>query len=73
MSRLPVCSGAQAIRAFERVGWKRDRQKGDHVMLFKAGSFFVLTVPLHKEIAKGTLRRLIRDAGLTVDEFTKIL
>jgi predicted RNA binding protein YcfA (HicA-like mRNA interferase family) len=73
MSRLPVCSGAEAIRAFERAGWKYDRQKGDHVMLFKPGVVRVLTVPLHKEVAKGTLRRLIRDAGLTVEEFSEKL
>jgi len=69
MSRLPVCSGAKAIRAFERAGWNRDRQKGDHVILFKPGAVIVLTVPLHKELAKGTLRRLIRDSGMTVEEF----
>lgn len=73
MSRLPICSGARAIRAFERAGWTRDRQKGDHVSLTKPGSSRVLTVPLHKELAPGTLRRLIRDAGLTVEEFLKLL
>ncbi len=73
MSRLPVCSGAQAIRAFERAGWRLSRQKGDHVSLLKSGSSLVLTVPLHKELAKGTLRRLIRDAGLTIDEFSEKL
>jgi predicted RNA binding protein YcfA (HicA-like mRNA interferase family) len=73
MNRLPACSGTRAIRAFERAGWRRDRQKGDHVSLIKAGSSRVLTVPLHKELATGTLRRLIRDAGLTVEEFVKKL
>jgi predicted RNA binding protein YcfA (HicA-like mRNA interferase family) len=52
------------------AGWIRVRQKGDHVSLVKPGSVLVLTVPLHKEVAKGTLRRLIRDAGLTVEEFS---
>ena len=70
MSRLPVCSGAEAICAFERAGWKAVRQKGDHVSLLKPGSLVILTVPLHKELAKGTLRRLVRNSGLTVDEFT---
>jgi predicted RNA binding protein YcfA (HicA-like mRNA interferase family) len=73
MSRLPVCSGEKAIRAFERAGWNRDRQKGDHVILFKSGAVVVLTVPLHKELAKGTLRRLIRDSGMTVEKFSSKL
>lgn len=54
MARLLVCSGRDAIRAFERVGWAVDRQKGSHVSLVKEGVPVVLTVPLHSELDRGT-------------------
>jgi predicted RNA binding protein YcfA (HicA-like mRNA interferase family) len=73
MSRLPVCSGANAVKAFEQAGWIKDRQSGSHISLKKAGERAVLTVPNHKELAPGTLRRLIRDSGLTVEEFAGLL
>jgi predicted RNA binding protein YcfA (HicA-like mRNA interferase family) len=73
MSRLPVCSGAEAVKAFEKAGWTKDRQSGSHISLKKAGERTVLTVPNHKELAPGMLRRLIRDSGLTVGEFADLL
>ena len=72
MARLPVLSGAGVVRCFERAGWSVDRQKGSHVILIKAGSIASLSVPQHKEIAPGTLRALIRAAGMTVDEFATL-
>ena len=69
MTKLPVCTGEEAIRAFERAGWTRVRQRGSHVSLVKAESPVVLTVPLHRELGPGLLRSLIRKAGLTVEEF----
>ena len=63
--KLPVISGKQAIKVFEKAGWKVARQKGSHVTLTKEGVFVILTVPLHKELDKGTLRSLIRKSGLT--------
>jgi predicted RNA binding protein YcfA (HicA-like mRNA interferase family) len=69
MERLPVCSGADAVRAFERAGWATLRQKGSHVSLTKTGSTVVLTVPMHAELGRGLLRSLICKAGITVDEF----
>jgi len=73
MPKLPVCSGSNAIRAFMQAGWKVARQKGSHVSLTKEGSRAILTVPLHHELAPGTLRKLIRLSGLTVEEFSKYL
>ncbi len=73
MSRLPVCSGADVIGAFERAGWMRQRQRGSHVTLTKQGQPAVLTVPLHSSMGPGLLRSLIRKANLTVEEFTKLL
>ena len=56
MPGLPVVSGAQAVKAFSRDGWRVDRQKGSHVIMVKAGSIASLSVPQHKELAPGTLR-----------------
>jgi predicted RNA binding protein YcfA (HicA-like mRNA interferase family) len=73
MARLPVVSGAQAVKAFMRAGWRVDRQKGSHVVLLKAGHIASLSVPQHAELAPGTLRALIRAAGLSVEEFSDLI
>jgi predicted RNA binding protein YcfA (HicA-like mRNA interferase family) len=73
MASLPVVSGEAAIRAFERAGWGRARQKGSHVSLVKPGVNVNLSIPLHRELDRGTLRKLIRLAGLSVDEFSQLL
>jgi len=73
MAALPVVSGLDAIRTFERAGWRRARQKGSHVSLVKPGVNVNLSVPLHRELDRGTLRKLIKLAGLSVDEFVELL
>lgn len=73
MPQLPMVSGRQARRAFERSGWTFDRQRGSHMILVKAGSPVNLSVPDHKELDRGLLRGLIRDAGISVDEFIALL
>jgi predicted RNA binding protein YcfA (HicA-like mRNA interferase family) len=74
LTRLPSISGAAAIRAFERLGYAVDRQRGSHIILRQESApHRRLTVPNHKSIAKGTLRSLIREAGLTVEEFAELL
>ncbi|MBT9156352.1 MAG: hypothetical protein DDT37_01337 [Firmicutes bacterium] len=69
MASLPVLSGQEAVRVFESFGWSVSRQRGSHIILTKEGEIATLSVPDHKEVAKGTLRRLLRDANLTVGEF----
>ncbi|NEP85237.1 MAG: type II toxin-antitoxin system HicA family toxin, partial [Okeania sp. SIO3B3] len=64
MPTLPNLSGRDIIRAFERDGWEKVRQRGSHVVLVKEGSMATLSVPDHKEVAKGTLRRLRPRSGL---------
>lgn len=71
--RQPVVSGAELIRALERDGWSVVRQRGSHVRLKKAGRRNALVVPLHKEIRKGTLAGILRDAGLTADDLRALL
>ncbi len=74
MPPLPVVSGAGATRAFQRIGYEVDHQKGSHVVLRRTTPpHRILVVPQHKELAKGTLRGLIRDAGLTVEQFVELL
>jgi predicted RNA binding protein YcfA (HicA-like mRNA interferase family) len=72
MSRLPVCSGADALKAFHKVGYDLDHQTGSHLIL-RHPSGRRLTVPNHSELAKGTLRALIREAGLTKEQFADLL
>ncbi len=74
MSKLPVVSGREAIRAFEKRGYVVDHQTGSHVIMRQsAPPHRRLTVPNHGELAKGTLRSLIREAGLSVDEFCELI
>lgn len=73
MPALPRLSGRETVRAFELLGWKVVRQKGSHIILIKVGYIATLSVPNHKVVARGTLRSLIRSAGLTVSEFIDVL
>ncbi len=69
MPLLPALSGREVVAAFERLGWSVARQQGSHIIMTKEGSIATLAIPAHKEVAKGTLRSLIRAAELTVQEF----
>ncbi len=69
MPPLPNLSGKEVVRVFKRFGWNVARQKGSHIILIKENHIVTLSVPDHKEVAKGTLRSLIRASGLTVAEF----
>ena len=72
--KLPVVSGSEAVKAFRRVGYEFDEQHGSHMILRHGDPpYRRLSVPNHKELAKGTLRALIREAGLTVEEFSSLL
>ena len=73
MPHLPVVSGAVVARAFTRAGFATVRQTGSHLIMMKPGLDVTLSVPLHDEVKRGTLRRLIRDAGLTVAEFCTLV
>jgi predicted RNA binding protein YcfA (HicA-like mRNA interferase family) len=69
MPSLSVISGRKTLRAFENLGWQAAPQRGSHIIMVKDGEIATLLVPDHNEMAKGTLRCLIRTAGITVDEF----
>jgi predicted RNA binding protein YcfA (HicA-like mRNA interferase family) len=74
VSGLPVVSGCQVVKALEKIGYVFDRQRGSHMILRQPNPpHRRLTVPDHTEVAKGTLRAIVRQAGLTVEEFNDLL
>lgn len=74
MSVLPRVSGREVAKALLRVGYEQDRQRGSHIILRQVASpHRRIVVPDHNEVAKGTMRAIIRQAGLTVDEFKALL
>ncbi|MEZ4669767.1 MAG: type II toxin-antitoxin system HicA family toxin [Anaerolineae bacterium] len=74
MTKLPVVNGRECISALQRGGFVIDRQKGSHITLIRDNPFARATVPNHNKALKpGTLRSIIRQAGLTVDEFVALL
>ncbi|MBI4283011.1 MAG: type II toxin-antitoxin system HicA family toxin [Chloroflexi bacterium] len=73
MPRLPAVSGREMVRVFERAGWQVARREGSHIILTKAEVPAILSVPDHREVRRGTLRSLIRKAGLSVEEFITLM
>jgi predicted RNA binding protein YcfA (HicA-like mRNA interferase family) len=74
MPKLPVVSGLEVAKALSKIGYEVDHQTGSHLILRqKEYPYRRITVPLHKELAKGTLRAIIRQAGLTIEEFIELL
>lgn len=73
MTKLPVISGSDCVKALEKFGFYLKRREGSHIILRRDAPFAQVVVPAHKELDRGTLRAIIRQAGLTVDEFVKAL
>jgi predicted RNA binding protein YcfA (HicA-like mRNA interferase family) len=73
MGRLGNISGKEAAAAFARAGWQAIGQVGSHLVMTKPGHRANLSVPQHKELSVGTLRALIRNAEMSVDEFLSLL
>lgn len=72
MPALPIISGAECVAALERLGYAVVGQKGSHVRLHCDGRGPV-TVPMHRELKRGTLRSIVRSVDLTVDDFLALL
>ena len=70
--RLPRASWRKIVRALEKAGWVVTRQRGSHVILEKPDCEATLSIPRHDTIGPGLLRSLIRDAGMTVEEFLEL-
>jgi predicted RNA binding protein YcfA (HicA-like mRNA interferase family) len=73
VSKLPGVSGADCVKAPGKIGFVVHRQRGSHITLVKIDPPSQTTIPNHKEIDRGTLRAIIRQAGLSVDEFVALL
>jgi len=74
VSTLPRVSGREVVKALAKFGYEQDRQRGSHIILRQQEHpHRRIVVPDHEEVAKGTLRSIIRHAGLTVDEFKALL
>jgi predicted RNA binding protein YcfA (HicA-like mRNA interferase family) len=73
MSKLPGISGRTCVRVLERAGFFLKRQEGSHIILRRDNPFTQIVVPDHKELDRGTLRAIIRQSGLSVDEFMRFV
>jgi predicted RNA binding protein YcfA (HicA-like mRNA interferase family) len=73
LSRLPVVSGRECIAALARIGFQLKRQQGSHLVLRRDDPFAQLVVPDHKVLDRGTLRAIIRQAGLGIEEFCRLV
>lgn len=73
MSKLPVVSGKKCVKTFGKAGSYFKRREGSHITLRRGDPFAQVVVPDHKELDRGTLRAIIRQAGLSIDEFVKLM
>jgi predicted RNA binding protein YcfA (HicA-like mRNA interferase family) len=73
MRKLPNISGRECVKALEKAGFMIVRQRGSHISLVREDPFGQVVVPDHKELDRGTLRGIIRRAGLKVEEFIDLL
>ncbi|MDR7523358.1 MAG: type II toxin-antitoxin system HicA family toxin [Armatimonadota bacterium] len=73
MNRLPRISGRDCVRALERAGFFRRRQTGSHIVMRRDDPFAQVVVPDHSELDRGTLRAILRHAGLSVEELLRLL
>lgn len=74
MSQIPRISGREIVKVLKKIGYEFDREKGSHIILRQIDyPFRRIVIPDHKEVAKGTLRSIIRQVGLTLGEFKDLL
>ena len=73
MTKLPVVSGRDTVKALERAGWYFARQSASHMIMAKTGFHATISVPDHRELDRGTLKGILRLANLSVEEFMLLL
>ena len=73
MSKLPRVSGRECATALQKAGFAFKRQEGSHMIYRRSEPFCQVTIPDHRELDRGTLRAIIRQAGLTIDEFVALM
>ncbi len=72
MAHLVLCSGSEAVKKFRKAGWTVSRQKGSHVMMVKPGYLWTLSIPQHKELGPGLLRKLLKQAQIEIEAFNEL-
>jgi predicted RNA binding protein YcfA (HicA-like mRNA interferase family) len=70
-NKMPIVSGARLVRALERAGWTRVRQRGSHVRLQQGGRH--VSVPMHDPVKRGTLAQILDDIGMSADDLRRLL
>jgi len=70
--KLPRVSGHEVVKVLVKAGWVFERQKGSHAVLYKEGAGIVV-VPLHKELDRGTLKAILKQSGMSTEEFLRLL
>jgi len=73
MSRLPVLDWRKVVKVFEKVGWRHDRTRGSHYIMVRPEKEGLLSIPMHSPLKRGTLHKLIKQSGLTIEEFLQLL
>ena len=73
MSKLPVLSAVKVIKALERADFRIVRQSGSHIHLWHDGKRILVTVPNHKELARGTLNAIIKQSKMEREEFLSLV
>jgi predicted RNA binding protein YcfA (HicA-like mRNA interferase family) len=73
MSKLPRVSGLEVVAALKKIGFYVRRQHGSHIILRRDNPFAQTVVPNHRELDSGTLRAIIRQIGISVEDFVKLL
>jgi predicted RNA binding protein YcfA (HicA-like mRNA interferase family) len=73
MSRLPQVSGSDVVRALEKIGFSVRRQHGSHIIMRRTSPFAQTVVPNHRQIDRGTLRAILKQTGLSTNEFANLL
>ncbi len=73
MSKLPQISGRECLKALEKIGFYLKRQQGSHMIVRRDEPFTQVVVPDHRQVAPGTLRAIIKNADLSVEEFLLLL
>ncbi|MCL4181621.1 MAG: type II toxin-antitoxin system HicA family toxin [Verrucomicrobia bacterium] len=73
MSKLPTVSGEQVVAALRRIGFRVRRQHGSHIIMRRDEPFAQTVVPAHRELDRGTLRAILRQIDLSVEDFIRLL
>lgn len=73
MSKLPIISGRKCAKALRKVDFYQKRREGSHIILRRDEPFAQVVVPDHKDLDRGTLRAIIRQSGLSIGDFAKLL